>query len=84
MCAGVVSPKGAEDALAALMSEAGMEGQAARLRKLKARHYNIVENPTLCFVRTSDLCPCLAMRKRVTLAAAMAAPFQRTVVITGL
>eukprot|EP00903_Cladosiphon_okamuranus_P014233 g13222.t1 len=33
---GVVSPKGAEDALASLMSEAGMEEQAARLRRLKS------------------------------------------------
>lgn len=34
---GVASPKGADDALAALMSEAGMEEQATRLRRLKVQ-----------------------------------------------
>lgn len=34
---GIASPKGADDALAALMSEAGMEEQATRVRRLKVQ-----------------------------------------------
>lgn len=36
---GASSPKGTEDALAALMTEAGMEEQATRLRRLKVRKW---------------------------------------------
>jgi len=39
---GVASPKGPDDALAALMSEAGMEEQAARLRRLKVSRSNVL------------------------------------------
>lgn len=59
------------------MSEAGMEGQAARLRKLKARHYCYCGVEILLSVLFVDLIrvPDTRLRRGAILAIAMAAPY---------